>query len=446
MRTSRLDTNEIKEWYVSTFRDFESRMNGDRELPLNKIRRDAVSVFQKLGFPDKRMEEWKYTDIQPILKQKFDFPDTAPELSINDIQQFLYEGVTDTILVFVNGYFSKKLSRIPEDDNNGLIISDFDNALSNGQSWIKEHISKYADFTHEPFTALNTALMRKGLFIRVNNDTTVEHPVHLLHIAHPDKQPYQAHPRNLIMIGRNSRINFIRSYHHLSEEPYFHNSVSEIVLEEDATYDEIRIQDESPHSYRIDRTQFYQKDRSTINTVSLDLGGSLVRNNLGFSIDGENCETNLFGFYLLSGDQHVDNHTNIDHLQPNCVSNELYKGILNDSARAVFSGTIYVARDAQKTNAFQSNKNLLLSEKAEIDSKPQLKIFADDVKCSHGATIGQLDEEALFYLRQRGISEADALTLLRSAFAGEIFDKIGLKSVREYIQEKIGRRLRKEFK
>ncbi|MBN2366228.1 MAG: Fe-S cluster assembly protein SufD, partial [Calditrichaeota bacterium] len=327
----------------------------------------------------------------------------------------------------------------------GLIISDLDSALKNDHPWILEHITSYADFRGEPFTALNTALIRNGLYIEVKDHILLEKPVHFLHIAHPDGNAYQAFPRNLIKVGQNSQLSIITSYHHLSDAPYFHNSVSEIVLAENAMINEIKIQDESTKSYRIDRTQFYQKNRSIVNSVSIDLGGSLVRNNLGFSIDGENCETNLYGFYILSGEQHVDNHTNIDHLKPNCNSNELYKGILNDAARAVFSGTIYVARDAQKTNAFQSNKNLLLSEEAEIDSKPQLKIFADDVKCSHGATIGQLDEEALYYLRQRGIPEAGALTLLRSAFAGEIIEKISFGPVKKYIQDRIEHSLKNKF-
>ncbi len=444
MITKKIENTEIKDWYISTFENFETRLNGNADLPLHKIRKEAIAAFDRMGFPSIRMEDWKYTNIQPLLKNQYPLTNIEADLTAADIFQFTFNDLSQNLIVFINGRHIPELSHISA-DNNAVIIRNLETALKEGNETVRKHISRYAAYEEDPFTALNTAFFREGVFIQIPENQILENPVHILNIAHSQGQLYQSHSRNLIVAGRNSQVKIIQSYHHFSDSHYFHNSVSEIILQEGARVDELKIQNESRDAYRIDRTQIYQENRSIINSISIDLGGAIVRNNLGFSIDGENCKAHLYGFYLLSDRQHVDNHTNIDHLKPNSISNEMYKGILTDSARAVFSGTIFVEKDAQKTNAFQSNKNLLLSDKAEIDSKPQLKIFADDVKCTHGATVGQLDEDAIYYMRQRGINEADAFTLLRSAFAEEILNKINLQPVQEFIRNAINERLKKEF-
>ena len=347
-------------------------------------------------------------------------------------------------LVFLNGLYIEKLSSLNVDNKN-IIISPLKKLLNNGSSLINDHMTKYADYKKEIFTALNTAFLQDGVFIYIPEGLILENPIHILNISDPQGTPFQTFPRNLIIAGKGSQVAIVERQHHLTPGPYLRNSVTEVVVEEGAIAKLINVQHESREAFVINRTQVNLNNDSNFAHVSLDLGGSIVRNNLGTTLNGEHCEANLFGFYLASQKQHIDNHTNIDHLQPHCESNELYKGILTDQGRAIFSGTIYVARDAQKTNAIQSNRSLLLSDESEVDSKPQLKIFADDVKCTHGATIGQIDEEAIFYLRQRGINEADAKTLLRSAFAGEIIEKIDIDGLREYISSNINGRLSSEF-
>jgi Fe-S cluster assembly protein SufD len=434
------DQTEIKQFYLSKFKDFENRQNGRKETPFAKIRRTAINRFEDLGFPGKKVEEWKYTDISPILRHQFSLEKQSPEVSKGQIGQFRFKGLTANVLVFVNGIFKGDLSALVSKQK-GITITNLSKVLYNGNEIIKKYLSGVVDFENEPFAALNTAFAGDGAFLHIPDNVILEEPVHILNIAGPGETEHQSFPRNLVVIGRNSHAKIIETHHHLAENVYFHNSVTEFVALEGSHTTHFKIQDDSKMAYRIDSTHIHQETGSVFTTLGIDLGGSIVRNNLTFSIDGENCEANLYGFMLISGKQHVDNHTIIDHLKPNCNSNELFKGILGDKARGVFSGTIHVRKDAQKTNAFQSNKNLLLSDEAEVDSKPQLKIFADDVKCSHGATIGQLDEESLFYLRQRGIPEADAHAMLQYAFAADIFNKIDIEPVRKKVDGMVQERL-----
>ena len=435
---------DIKDLYVNAFNKFEHELNESVAHPFHHIRKNAISRVKELGFPSLRNEEWKYTNISPILKQSYQFPADLPKVKDSEILSLMIPTLKDNTLVFLNGHFIESLSSVKFAQKN-VIISPIQNLLNNKNSLIQDHLTKYADYQKETFTALNTAFIQDGIFIYIPEGLIVEDPIHILNISDPQGTPFQSFPRNLIIAGKGSQVMVIERQQHLTEGAYLRNSVTEVVIEEDAMVRLITVQDESREAFIINRTQVTLETNSNFSNVALDLGGSIVRNNLGATLNGEHCEANLFGFYLASQKQHIDNHTNIEHLQPNCDSNELYKGILTDQGRAVFSGTIYVARDAQKTNALQANHSLLLSDESEVDSKPQLKIFADDVKCTHGATIGQMDEEAIFYLRQRGIDKANAHTLLRSAFAGEIIEKIDFSELREYINSSINKRLSTEF-
>jgi len=300
---------------------------------------------------------------------------------------------------------------------------------------LENYLAKYANYKEETFTALNTAFTNDGVFISIPENLRVDNPIQILNISVKSDSNFISFPRNLIIAEKNSKVQIVESFYHLSPNTYFNNSVSEIVVKENAKVDYVKIQDESQKSFSISNTQVYQERDSVFSSVSIDLGGKLVRNNLNVHMDAENCETSLAGFYLVSSSQLIDNHTTVEHAKPHCQSNELYKGILDDHSKAVFSGTVHVLRDAQKTNAFQENKNLLLSEDAEVNSKPQLKIFADDVRCTHGATIGQLDEEAVFYLRQRGISEKNAYSMLHQAFAADVFNYINIDPVRVKVEQ-----------
>ncbi len=435
---------DIKDWYISAFNNFESQLNGSSEIPFHRVRKEAISNLDRMGFPTRRDEEWKYTDIRPVLQNRYRFAHQAKKLSRQVIQPFQLPEMSRNFIVFINGHFSPDLSTVVSNQP-GCRITPLATALRNGNHITKRHLAKYADIASDPFTALNTAFVQEGMVIQVAEDVTLDTPIHILNISSPGETPFQAHPRMLVVAGKGSQFTILENRQHLSEAPYFQNSVTEIVAGENSTVNLISFQDESTHSCLINRTQVHQENNSNFSHVNIDMGGALVRNNLGMALNGENCQSNLYGLYLVSGRQHVDNHTYLDHLQPHCQSNELYKGILTDRARGIFSGTIYVARDAQKTNAFQSNRSLLLSEEAEIDSKPQLKIFADDVKCTHGATIGQIDNDAIFYFRQRGIDQENAHTLLRSAFAGEILEKIPNSHFRNFVQEKVDARLKADF-
>jgi len=437
------DSN-LKDSYINVFNRYETEVNGSREKPVHALRKDAFSHYKSMEFPSTRAEDWKYTDLTPLLKQNFSYPVKQPDIRSTDIYGYEIPGLTENTLVFINGHFFESLSTIQKSSNK-IIISPLQQLLQNGNRFIHTHLAKYADYHKEIFTALNTAFIQDGVFIYIPAEIHLEKPIQILNISDPQGIPFQSFHRNLIVTERGSQLTVIERQHHISQGTYLHNTVTEIVVGENAHITYITLQDESRDSFLIKRTQVKSNKDSRFNHFAVDLGGKIVRNDLGISLNGENSETHLFGFYLASGNQHVDNHTSIDHLQPHCESNELYKGILNDRGRGVFSGTIYVARNAQKTNAFQSNRSLLLSDEAEVDSKPQLKIFADDVKCTHGATIGQIDEEAVFYLQQRGISKADAYTLLRSAFAGEIIENIEITELRDYIHSKIKDRLVEDF-
>lgn len=436
-----LETTDVEQQYIEKFKNFENRLNGSKKIPFHQLRRDAISRFEELGFPSTRTEEWKYTNIAPLLQHDFSIAEEPIDVSVSDIESFLICGLTENTLVFVNGKFRREFSTAVS-KKPGLIIGSLRDALKNGDKNVGKYLSNYLNYKNETFAALNTAFTLDGAYVYLPENFHLEHPIHLLNIASSSETAFQSHPRNLIIAGKGSQVQIVETHEHLTENVYFHNAATEMIIEEGATVDHIKLQKESPNAFRIATMQIDQRRDSIFNTINIDLGGALVRNNTNLVINGENCNSNMCGFYLVSGTQHIDNQTNIEHAQPNCESNELFKGILADKSRGVFSGTIYVHPHAQKTNAFQSNKNLLLSEEAEIDSKPQLKIFADDVKCSHGATIGQLDRDALFYLRQRGLDEREANAVLRHAFAADIFSRIEIDSVRERVDSVVTEKLK----
>jgi len=427
---------DMKNWYLSNFDFFESKLNGRGAIPFHETRRAAISRFSALGFPTPRNEEWKYTNVAPLLRHKFKLAQEPVHLAKTALAEFLFDGLPQNRLVFVNGRFAKELSHV-ESRVKGLVIESLANVLQRGDELAEKYLAHYADYENETFIALNTAFADDGAFVRVPRKVVIDEPIHLLNISDSSKSSFLAHPRNLILIGEGSQVQIIESYHHLASQAYFNNVVTEMVLEENALVDHVRIQNESRQSYHVSAREVHQEKGSVYSSISIDLGGALVRNNFNLRLQAENCEGNLFGFYMAAGQQHVDNHTLIDHAMPHCNSKEHYKGILDDKAHGVFNGKVMVRPDAQKTNAYQSNQCLLLSNEAVINAKPQLEIFADDVKCSHGAAIGQLDEDAAFYLRSRGIGEEEANSMLRYAYASEILDHIKIEPVRERLDKMV---------
>lgn len=423
-------TNTLKDKLLSEFEISKNSLFGNLEL-----REEAMESFDKLGIPNRKSEEYKYVNIELLLKGEFAFSSNVT-VSTHQIEsaKFLKTAIN---IVIVNGVYNKDLSSLKSLPK-GLEIMNITDATSN-ESFSK-HYSKYADVKSDPFIALNTALAKGGVFINVAKGTVIESPIHIINIS-SSKENLFTNSRNLIVVEPNSQVKFIESFETVdSSAKIFNNSLTEIVADENAIVDYYKIQDENENGYLINTTQVYQKKQSVFLTNNITLSGSLVRNNLNIVLDDERIETHLNGLYLTSGNQVVDNHTLVDHRKPNCNSNELYKGIIEDKSSATFNGKIYVRKDAQKTNAFQSNKNILLSDDGTINTKPQLEIYADDVKCSHGTSTGKLDSDKIFYLRARGLSETSAKKLLMHAFASEVVDTITIEELREYVEEKISKR------
>jgi Fe-S cluster assembly protein SufD len=306
---------------------------------------------------------------------------------------------------------------------------------------VLQHLGHSGKYNNDGLNALNTAFAAEGVFIHVKKGNIVEHPVYIYNIVDSKTANILSLPRTLIYVAQNAQVIFAESYTTIGKAESFINQVTEVVVEQDALLEYYRIQNDSAHANQVNTTHIRQVGKSLVNTVTVSLDGGIVRNNLNIAMEAEHSESHFYGLYFLKGNSHVDNHTVVDNIKPNCQSNELYKGVVDDSATAVFNGKIFVQKDAQKTNAYQSNKNLLLSNEASVNTKPQLEIYADDVKCSHGCTVGQLDEEAFFYLRSRGVSEKAAKSLLIHAFAVEILEHIKPVKVRQYVDELIAARL-----
>ncbi len=437
-----LQVAEELDSYRVDFERIERGSAGRRPQWVNSIRRAAFGRFAELGFPTTRLENWKYTNVAPIAKTAFTRAGQAwGALPIEPLEPFTLEDVACAQLVFVNGHYSSDLSsleKLPE----GVMVSSLATVLADKSASVEAHLARYAGYHDQAFVALNTAFMEDGAFVSIPKDTIVDAPIHLLFISSarigsPDDEGGSApvsYPRNLIVVGSHSQARIIESYVGLEHDVYLTNVVTEIVGGENAVIDYYKVQRESEEAFHVATVQVQLGHSSMFSSHAIDLGGALVRNDLNVVLDGEGAECTLNGLYMVTGRQHVDNHTRIDHAQPHCSSRQLYKGILDGKSRGVFSGKIVVHKAAQKTDAKQVNKNLLLSEDAVIDSKPQLEIFNNDVKCTHGTTIGQHDQEAMFYLRSRGVDLAAAESLLTYAFASELLGRIKVKPVRAWLE------------
>jgi Fe-S cluster assembly protein SufD len=427
---------EEKNIYLSNFKRFEKEVDGAGDSWLHRIRKSAIKRFAELGFPTTRNEDWKFTNVDPIAKIPFR-PAPGYELdsvSAEQIRHAVFQ-VPDSIrLVFVNGQFSPELST-PNSERDGVVVENLGTVLADHPAWIEPYLTRYAAYDNQAFAALNTAFIRDGAFVSIPKGRKAERPIHLVFVASSFGEGCVAHPRNLILAGPDSRATLVETYVGLEEEVYFSNAVTEIVAAENAVIEHCKIQRESEEAFHVATTQIHQERGSRFTSHFVSLGGALVRNEVRVGLSAEACECTLNGLYLARDQQHVDNHTVIDHAKPHCVSHELYKGILDDHAHGVFNGKIFVRQDAQKTDAKQTNQTLLLSEDAVINTKPQLEIYADDVKCTHGATVGQLQDEAIFYLRSRGIGLEAARGLLTYAFANDVISRVGVGPLRSQLED-----------
>lgn len=425
----------------SSFLDFSKKVNGKYPKKFNEIRKNAFKSFNSLGFPTRADEEWKYADISFIHKNDFaiSLDEEIDYQAVSDISDFLINGNNTNIVVLINGRFSEKFSKINIEAEK-IKIGSLTEALNYKAATIDKHLARYASFEKDPFVALNTAFVTDGCYIRAAEGVIIENPIHILYINTAIKNAPIVQPRNLIIVGECSQLKIYETYHTIGTKPVFQNAVTEIFLKRFANFEHYKVQHNNSNSYYIDTTQVRQKRASIYTSNTFSLKGSFQRNTHNAYHDDELCQSNFYGMYYLEGTDFADNHTLIEHAKANCTSNELYKGIIGDKANAVFNGKIYVYKDAQQTSAYQSNKNILLSNDAVINTKPQLEIFADDVKCSHGATCGNLDKEQLFYLLSRGISEEKAKSLLLNAFASEIVEKVSIAELRDYVKKLVCKR------
>jgi Fe-S cluster assembly protein SufD len=408
---------------------------------LEPIRRRAMERFARTGFPAARDEEWRFTPIGPITQGTWRPSAGAGEVTRDQLAPFIFGHADWTTLVFVNGVYHESLSStgaLPA----GVRVASLADALRSDSALLEGHLTRHAPVEGSAFTALNTAFLAEGGVVHVGADVDLTAPVHLLYVTTAEAGGTVAHPRNLILVERGGRASVIESYVTLAPgQSYWTNPVTEVSVGAGAWVEHTRIQRESESAHHVGLTHVDQQRDSHYRSFSLAMGAALARHNLHVRLNDENIETLMYGLYLTRGEQTADSHTAIYHDQPNCRSWEVYKGILDGRSRAVFNGKVFVKPEAQKTDAKQTNRNLLLSDGARVDTKPQLEIFADDVKCTHGATVGRLDEVARFYARSRGIPAAAADRLLIYAFAAEVVDEVALAPVREELDRLVRNRL-----
>jgi len=401
----------------------------DEPAWLRQIRKKAIARFDELGFPTTRNEDWRQTNVSPIVKTTYERSTSGTAYSGEGLDAFTFEGAAQSQLVFVNGFYSESLSSVaglPE----GVRIKNLALAISDSPANLEPYLSRLGSYDHSAFAALNTAFLQDGAYIHVPEGVVVEQPIHFLFVQTVADRPYVTYPRNLFVVGNNAQVTIIESYAGIGDQAYFTNNVTEFVVGENAVVDHYKIQRESLAAHHISNTQIYLERSSNFTTNNVVFGGAITRNDIDAKLDAENIECTMNGLYMVDGDQHVDNHTLLIHEKPNCNSHELYKGILSGRSSGVFRGKIFVQKDAQKTDAIQNSKGLLLSDDAQVQAMPQLEIYADDVKCTHGATTGHLQEDAIFYLQSRGVNKAAARGLLTYAFASELISRMKSQAVK----------------
>lgn len=430
------------ERYLTQYRAFAG--NGAAGAPgwLRELREGAIARFGELGFPTTRQEEWRFTSVAPIVETPFTLADPrgAEGLAAADLAPLLLGEAAPHRLVFVNGSYSAPLSQVAEFPR-GVRVGSLAAALASDPELVHRHVARYAGYRDSAFAALNTAFLLDGAFVYVPARLSLEEPLQLLFLSTPHQAPLVSHPRNLIVVEREARATVVETYASVADGVYWTNAVTEIVVGDGARADCYRIQRESEQAYHVATTQAHQGRDSTVNLHAAVFGAALARHDLRAVLGGPGGSLILNGLYLLRGRQHADHHTVIDHAQPHCESHEYFNGVLNDQARGVFTGRIIVRPGAQRTDSKQTNNNLLLSGEAHADSQPQLEIHADDVKCTHGSTVGPLDQRALFYLRSRGMDTEEARRLLTYGFGAEILARMEAAPLREQLDRIVRARL-----
>jgi len=428
--------------YLADFGSLEKEFYASEPEWLRTLRATALARFQEVGFPSQKEELWRHTNVAPIAKQRF-LPAVRLQtdgVSPDRVRPVRFSQFEGSELVFVNGHYAPRLSAL-KDLPPGVRVGSLAKMLAWDARIAEPYLGRYAKVEANPFVALNTAFLQDGAFIEVPKGAIAEHPIHVLFVSTFHPTPTVSYPRNLIVVGEGAQATVTESYVGLDEGTYFTNPVTEAVVGPAGRLDHYKLQRESEKAFHVGALQVHQDRASVVSDNSLSFGGALVRNDVKTWFAGEGAEVALYGLYATHGTQHMDSHTLIDHAAPACTSRELYKGILDGHSRAVFYGNIVVHQGAQKTNAMQTNKNLLLSKDALADSIPGLQILANDVKCKHGSTTGQLDEAAIFYLRSRGIDPQAARAMLTYAFVREVVDQVKVAAMHAVLSIQLASRL-----
>jgi Fe-S cluster assembly protein SufD len=424
---------------IELFKKQQAGLNGTATAPYNQKRVAAIQSFESLGFPTTKHEEWKYSNVKKLTSEKYNFK-AVSKLQSSDFKTFELPDLKGIIIYFINGVYQENLSDLSQ-TNGKVSIQTLKQAELQNPELLNEHFSKYSKDSEEAFTAVNTAIAEEGVVVKIEDNATLEHPIILRMITDVRTENVGSTLRNLVVVGKNAEVKIAEAFRTLGESSSFVNTVTEIVIEDDARVDYYKVQDDNNASFHIGTTNVYQKDRSYFYAATVTINGGFVRNNLNLDIDGEHVESFMYGLYVPNENQHIDNHTVADHRKPNSVSNELYKGVLMDKSTGVFNGKIFVRQEAQKTNAYQNCRNVITSDSATMNTKPQLEIWADDVKCSHGATTGMLNDEAIFYMQSRGIPKPEAIKMQLLAFAEDVVSQIKIDSIREYLSGMISAKL-----
>ncbi len=428
----------LKDKLESSFIVFENDLNGHSKSHAHKVRQEAFKVFEEKGFPTKRDEEWKYTNLKPILKHDFRVLNKSENaVDFKDVKRFFISDIDSYKLVFVDGVFSSWLS---ETTHERFDVCTFSSMLHKYDEVTEQYFNKALP-ENDSLAAINTAFAREGAFIRIKKNQTADKPVQVLFLNTAHEYEVMNQPRNLIVIEENAEVTITERHQSLSGRDVFTNAATEVFVERNARLHYYKIQNDALNASLIDHTSICQKQGSQVHIGTFSFGNKFIRNNLNIFLEEEHTETFMDGITVVSDGQLVDHHTLADHKVPNGYSNEVYKGIYDGNAKGVFNGKVMVHPNAQKTNAFQQNNNILLTDKASIDTKPQLEIFADDVQCSHGCTIGQINEDALFYMRARGIPAKEAKALLLYAFASEGLRNVRIPELRKKLNRQIANKL-----
>ena len=430
---------EQQDVYLSTFQVHEKSLAGPSWF--GELRRAAMERFVERGFPTTRQEEWRFTNVAPIAKIPFELAQ-APKggLARGKLSSLPMADLGCDRLVFVNGRYSRELSSL-RGLAKGVRACSLAEALASGGASLEQHLARHAPFDNHAFVALNTAFLHDGAYLEIPKGLVLEKPIYLLHVTAANGRPSVTHPRNLVLAGAESQATIIEGYLGLGDGTYLTNAVSEVVVGDNAVLHYCRLQQDSEQAYHFGALHVRLGRDAHATTHALGLGAALARQEVAAVLDGEGSECQLNGLYVVNGRQHIDNYTTLDHAKPHTASREFYKGVLDGKSSSVFHGRIIVRPGAQKTDAKQSNKNLLLSDDATINTKPQLEIYADDVKCTHGATIGQVDPEAVFYMRSRGLGQEEARQMLTYAFANEIIGRLKYAPLAERLENALFARL-----